>query len=69
MRQVAAQLFDQPELDLGLPTGASPSLREAYELTDLQRFGIPFERAVQTPHIRLCLTRVAEQRAAARKAA
>lgn len=60
--------IEQPELPLGLPPSAAPSLREAYSLTRLAEFGITFDHALTVPHLLLPLTRTAEAIARARSA-
>lgn len=59
---------EQHTLDLGLPPGATVTLREAYDTTLLAANGIPFERALIVPHIKLGLERVAQAMAKARRA-
>ncbi len=55
----------QPELALGDGSAGDPLL-DAYNRTRLGEFGISFERARRIPHLKLPLTRVAQQLAAAR---
>ena len=61
-------LAEQQPLDLGLPPGATVSLRDAYDCTALASNNIPFEKALLIPHIKLGLERVAQSMAKARRA-
>ncbi len=61
-------LIEQQPLDLGLPPGATVSLRDAYDCTALASNGISFERALLIPHIKLSLERLAQHIARARRA-